>query len=69
MGAGEVINPDGDYFACIVSAFDVLGNPTKRRSYDSVDPQFDNYIPPRVVTDTSQFFRVSILSESTCIFH
>ncbi|KAL5110585.1 hypothetical protein TcWFU_006902 [Taenia crassiceps] len=27
-----------DYFACITQAFEILGNPSKRHAYDSVDP-------------------------------
>lgn len=42
---GEEIRPDDDYFTCITMAYDTLGNPLKRRSYDSVDPHFDNSLP------------------------
>lgn len=44
-GLGEEIKPDDDYFTCITMAYETLGNNTKRRSYDSVDPEFDNNIP------------------------
>jgi len=58
MAAGQFIaNPDGDYFACIVKAFEILGSP-KRRSYDSVDPLFDDYIPQKNLKDCTQFFKV-----------
>ncbi|GJQ84403.1 hypothetical protein Trydic_g3878 [Trypoxylus dichotomus] len=42
---GEEIRTDDDYFTCITMAYETLGNPIKRRSYDSVDPEFDNSIP------------------------
>lgn len=34
-----------DYYSCITRAMDILGEPIKRRSYDSVDPTFDDSIP------------------------
>lgn len=42
---GEEIRPDDDYFTCITMAYETLGNPIKRRSYDSVDPEFDDLLP------------------------
>jgi len=42
---GEEIRPDDDYFTCITRAWETLGNPVKRRSYDSVDPYFDDNLP------------------------
>ncbi|RZC38957.1 dnaJ -like subfamily C member 2 [Asbolus verrucosus] len=42
---GEEIKTDDDYFTCITMAYETLGNSIKRRSYDSVDPEFDNNIP------------------------
>lgn len=45
---GEEIRPDDDYFTCITMAYEILGNPLKRRSYDSVDPYFDNSLPTNV---------------------
>lgn len=42
---GEEIRTDDDYFTCITMAYETLGNTIKRRSYDSVDPEFDNAIP------------------------
>ena len=32
----QEIKEDDDYFTCITKAFEILGNPVKRRSYDSV---------------------------------
>lgn len=43
--AGEEIKEDDDYFSCITKALEVLGNPQKRRSFDSVDPTFNDDIP------------------------
>ena len=34
-----------DYFPAIVKSFELLSNPKKRISYDSVDPTFDDSIP------------------------
>ncbi|CAH1962831.1 unnamed protein product [Acanthoscelides obtectus] len=41
---GEDVKKD-DYFTCITMAYETLGNPLRRRAYDSVDPEFDNNIP------------------------
>ena len=30
---------------CSISAYEILGVPSKRRSYDSIDPEFDDSIP------------------------
>ncbi|GFQ83792.1 dnaJ homolog subfamily C member 2 [Trichonephila clavata] len=44
--AGENIKDlDHDYFTCITKAYEILGNSTKRQSYDSVDPEFDDIVP------------------------
>lgn len=43
--AGEDIREDDDYFTCITKAFETLGNPAKRRAFDSVDPLFDDDVP------------------------
>lgn len=42
---GEEIREDDDYFTCITRAWEMLGNPVKRRSYDSVDPHFNDDLP------------------------
>ncbi|KAJ8960173.1 hypothetical protein NQ318_003896 [Aromia moschata] len=42
---GEEIKADDDYFTCITMAYETLGNPIRRRAYDSVDPEFDNNLP------------------------
>ncbi|XP_012282256.1 dnaJ homolog subfamily C member 2 [Orussus abietinus] len=42
---GEEVRQDDDYFTCITRAWETLGNPVKRRSYDSVDPYFNDDLP------------------------
>ncbi|XP_015599796.1 dnaJ homolog subfamily C member 2 [Cephus cinctus] len=42
---GEEVRRDDDYFTCITRAWEMLGNPVKRRSYDSVDPCFNDDLP------------------------
>lgn len=42
---GEEVKTDDDYFTCITRAYEILGNPTKRRAFDSVDPEFDDGLP------------------------
>lgn len=44
-GKGENINPDDDYFTCITRAYEFLGSQPKRRSYDSIDPNFNDDFP------------------------
>lgn len=61
MGAGEQVNPECDYFACIVKAFETLTG--KRQAYDSIDPTFDNYVPPKTITSKDDFFTVSYAHE------
>lgn len=45
---GGVVDQESDYFACITKAFEVLGDPVKRRSYDSCDPMFDDIVPSKL---------------------
>eukprot|EP00123_Amoebidium_parasiticum_P018619 comp24254_c1_seq1/m.44963 comp24254_c1_seq1/g.44963 ORF comp24254_c1_seq1/g.44963 comp24254_c1_seq1/m.44963 type:complete len:634 (-) comp24254_c1_seq1:300-2201(-) len=49
---------DDDYFKCIKIANDILSDQTKRRSYDSVDPSFDDSVPAPVkkVMEPAEFF-------------
>lgn len=45
---GAKVDLDSDYYSCITRAMDVLGDATKRRSFDSVDPTFDDTIPSSI---------------------
>ncbi|XP_043245194.1 dnaJ homolog subfamily C member 2-like [Amphibalanus amphitrite] len=56
-GAGEEIRDEDDYFTCITRAYETLGVPAKRISYDSVDPLFDEEIPDGKVSK-EKFFKV-----------
>lgn len=42
---GEEVRQDDDYFTCIIKAYEILSVPSKRRSYDSVDSEFDDKLP------------------------
>lgn len=55
---GSSIDVETDYFACITRAFEILGDPTKRRSYDSVDPTFDDDIPSINSTSKTNFYQI-----------
>lgn len=48
---------DDDYFSCITKAYEILGNLVRRRAYDSVDPQFDNDVPPNNQQSKDKFYR------------
>ncbi|KXS09172.1 hypothetical protein M427DRAFT_141313 [Gonapodya prolifera JEL478] len=37
---------DDSFFKCIQKAWEVVGDPVKRRQWDSVDPMFEDSIPP-----------------------
>ena len=55
---GEKIDAESDYFASIVRAWEILGDPTKRRSYDSVDKYFDDSIPEVNKQSKKNFFNI-----------
>ncbi|GFG39869.1 hypothetical protein Cfor_08849 [Coptotermes formosanus] len=55
---GEEIRPDDDYFTCITKAWEILGNPRNRRSFDSVDKEFDDSIPTVNEHTRSHFYEV-----------
>lgn len=55
---GEEIRPDDDYFTCITKAWEILGNPRNRRSYDSVDKEFDDSIPTLNDHTRTNFYEV-----------
>merc|ERR1712106_819254 len=56
--AGEDIKEDDDYFSCITKAFEILGNPQKRRAFDSVDPTFDDDVPEVLKKEKDNFIEV-----------
>jgi len=57
--AGEEIKDGDDYFPCITKAFEILGNPVTRKSFDSVDPTFDDDVPDVLKKDKqNDFFKV-----------
>jgi DnaJ family protein C protein 2 len=45
-------------FACIKIAYDNLIDPKKRQSYDSVDPEFSDDVPPASASSKESFFDV-----------
>ncbi|XP_017862864.1 PREDICTED: dnaJ homolog subfamily C member 2 [Drosophila arizonae] len=52
---GEEVITDDDYFTCITKAYEILGTPKTRRSYDSVDPEFDDGFPSQSDIDNNYF--------------
>ncbi|CAH0401104.1 unnamed protein product [Chilo suppressalis] len=54
---GEEIRSDDDYFTCITKAYEILGTPIKRRSYDSVDPLVDDSLPTATEIKKEGFFK------------
>lgn len=54
---GEEIRPDDDYFTCITMAYETLGSLSRKRAYDSVDPEFDDSLPSSNVLST-EFFQI-----------
>lgn len=56
--AGEEIREDDDYFTCITKAYEVLGDTSKRRAWDSIDPMFDNEVPAVNQNNKFNFFEV-----------
>ncbi|BFZ10799.1 hypothetical protein BsWGS_13838 [Bradybaena similaris] len=49
---------DDDYFTCITKAYEILGNKQKRMSFDSVDPEFEDDVPPVSQYSRDKFFAV-----------
>lgn len=42
------VDLESDYYSCITRAMDILADPIKRKSFDSVDPTFDDTIPTSI---------------------
>ncbi|XP_050352618.1 dnaJ homolog subfamily C member 2 [Nymphalis io] len=53
---GEEVRSDDDYFTCITKAYEILGTPKSRRSYDSIDPEFDDSVPTSSEVKKDGFF-------------
>ena len=47
-----------EYFTCITKAGEILMNKPKRRAYDSIDPTFDDYVPPVNPNSKINFYQV-----------
>ncbi|KAM3959452.1 dnaJ homolog subfamily C member 2 [Aphomia sociella] len=56
-GLGEEVRSDDDYFTCITKAYEILGTPVKRRSYDSIDPTVDDSIPSTAEIKKDGFYK------------
>jgi len=54
--AGEKVKDGDDYFPCITKAFEILANPVTRRSYDCVDPTFDDNVPKLLKKENKEDF-------------
>ncbi|RUS72161.1 hypothetical protein EGW08_020077 [Elysia chlorotica] len=54
----KVKEGDDDYFTCITRAYETLGNKQKRRSFDSVDPEFDEDVPSVSQNSKDNFYEV-----------
>jgi len=55
--AGEEIRDDDDYFTCITKAVEILGDPVKRKAFDSVDPLFDDDVPEALKKEKDDFYQ------------
>ncbi|KAH8295659.1 hypothetical protein KR018_002164 [Drosophila ironensis] len=52
---GEEVIQEDDYFTCITKAYEILGTSKPRRSFDSVDPEFDDSLPTQSDIDSDYF--------------
>ena len=49
---------ESEFFTCITKAFDTLTDPIKRRSFDSVDPTFNDDVPSLSEKSKNNFYQV-----------
>ncbi|GFN93456.1 Dnaj homolog subfamily c member 2-like [Plakobranchus ocellatus] len=54
----KVKEGEDDYFTCITRAYEILGNKQQRRSFDSVDPEFDDSVPSISQNSKDNFYEV-----------
>lgn len=47
-----------EYFTCITKALEILSDPIKRCAFDSVDPEFDDDVPPVNESNKKNFYKV-----------
>jgi len=45
-------------YSFLFTAWETLGTTLKKRSYDSIDPQFDDSVPPNNANSKENFFSV-----------
>jgi len=57
-GEAKEVLKDNSFLKNVKKAFDILGDPGKRRGYDSVDPLFEDEIPSEKAVTKSNFYRV-----------
>lgn len=50
---GEDVQQDDDYFTCIIKAYEILSVPSKRKSYDSIDREFDDTLPTQAEVEAN----------------
>ena len=66
-GEAKEVLKDNSFLKNVKKAFDILGDPGKRRGYDSVDPLFEDEIPSEKAVTKSNFYRVSICVIIYCL--
>ena len=54
----ELGSKGNDIFGCIQKAYELMCEEDKRRSYDSVDKDFDEFIPDNSSVSQNNFFTV-----------
>lgn len=57
-GESSESSMERDIFTCITKAFETLSDPVKRKAFDSVDPTFDDDVPPVSDSSKKNFYKV-----------